>query len=238
MVLGKLEFDHSSGVQERVSVWINPTNLLGGEAGLGAPQLVIDGYNADSSWRKLLLSAPRGSHIDALRVGDALADVLSGAEGACLIAAGTGVQCQILGGASQPGGVSAEVDATTDGWFGGQLCETDDLALCLIDPSGLTFITPTAPAFFWNLDFSGEFSSIAVTFGYSDEGLMPVQEQLLAIFHFVSPFPGCIPGVNCEWIALPTVRDPIANTLEIVATDLSPHAIGLLPAIPVFPTSD
>ena len=110
---------------------------------------------------------------------------------------------------------------------------------CGLDPNSIDFGLPTDPVLFWNLDLDGVFSgNVTLTFGYDDASFVPFHsEATLVVFHFVAPFGGCTPGLNCGWIPLSVVsRDLAANTITVVTNSLSPFALGgPAEAIPVFP---
>ncbi len=67
LFIAKLEFDYNSSFHDRITVWVDPPDLLNGEAGLGPPDAMLEGENAWGSWNHFFLQL-QGSGVDAIRV--------------------------------------------------------------------------------------------------------------------------------------------------------------------------
>lgn len=68
LVIAKLEFNYDADGHDRVSVWVDPTDLLHGEAGLGSPDVMRDGFNAWGSWTHFNFSGAIGNSFDSVRI--------------------------------------------------------------------------------------------------------------------------------------------------------------------------
>lgn len=68
LIIAKLEWDYDGAGHDRVSVWVDPADLLRGEIGLGEPDVAQEGVDSWGSWRELRLSMANNNQIDALRI--------------------------------------------------------------------------------------------------------------------------------------------------------------------------
>lgn len=68
LLIGRVDIDYDAAANERVRLWVDPSDLLSGEAGFGPPLLERGGYNAWSNWAGVFFQLAGGNCIDSLRI--------------------------------------------------------------------------------------------------------------------------------------------------------------------------
>ncbi len=144
------------------------------------------------------------------------------------VAAGSGSTGTLLGGALEPGGVSAIFESTSGGAFVAtevQAGTSNDFQTRVGGAIALGSVS---------LDFVGaRDGAITLSFGYADNplGVSPAEkdaqeEAMLRVYHRAS--------VGAPWVNLPAAIDSASNTITVTATSLSPFIVAIAVPEPSF----
>lgn len=68
LVIARVEIDSGVSGHEHVSVWVDPDNTCGGEAGLGVADVTLGICDVADDWDTLMFELGNGSNLDAIRV--------------------------------------------------------------------------------------------------------------------------------------------------------------------------
>ena len=130
------------------------------------------------------------------------------------------------GGSSHVGGVDFDFeDITQEGTFFGDYAEADDDEMFERENEGEfalpAFDKPAGTTQLWHLEYNGNHTGlIHLTFAYNP-ALLPAgfDENKLAIYHYN----------GTVWEKLSGTVDPVADTISVTTTNLSPFALGVAP---------
>lgn len=68
LLVGRIDIDYDAAGDDRVRLWVDPPDLLSGEAGLGPATIEHEGYDAWSSWSSIYVQLAAANCIDSLRI--------------------------------------------------------------------------------------------------------------------------------------------------------------------------
>jgi cysteine-rich repeat protein len=71
LLVAKFDFNYDAQGNDAVRVWVDPADLVDGEAGLGVPDVMRDGFDVWSSLDQIAVFLGPGQSLDALRISDA-----------------------------------------------------------------------------------------------------------------------------------------------------------------------
>jgi hypothetical protein len=141
--------------------------------------------------------------------------------------AGGPTSFSVLGGSGNIGGLDVTFpDAMAGGTFTASCVLVPQANLPFVVPGGGfgSFALPTDPMLFLDLDFDFGFTPpVEVTIGYDPAAFQPgYSPASLEVQRYVPLFPGCTPGVDCDWITLPVIAlDTLANTITVETAGFS-----------------